>query len=150
MKKNKLLILSSIVFLSTCWSSCGEDDQEDQPDPVLFTAQEIDGSYRIISFIEDNNEIVNQFGSNIVIEISSNKDIFFPNTANYGGWEFGDATGEIDIDIIVGDSPYSEFDNDWVVVKLENNELWLYDDDFFDDEPDDDDDNEQVKLQKQD
>ena len=149
MEKIKLFVLFFLLSISTLWMACSEEEAVTIT-PVSFTAQEIDGSYTIVSFINDGNEIVSQFGSTNEIEISSNKGIFFSNTSNFGGWEFGDDTGEIDIDISKGDSPFDEFENDWVVVKLENNELWLYDDDFFDDDnPDSDDDNEQVKLQRQ-
>lgn len=149
MKKSNWLFLIFLLLVSLQWIACNEEE-DDNVAPISFTAQDIAGSYIITSFVDDGNEIASQFGNNGAIEFGSNKDVSFPGTANYGGWDFGDSDGEIDIEITVGNSPYSELEDDWVVVKLDDNELWLYDDDTFDDdEPDDDNDNEQVRLQRQ-
>lgn len=150
MKTIKSIFLISIILFSTQWIACSEEEEENLT-PIAVSAQEIDGTYLIVSFIDDGMEIVEQFGTNRAIDISSNKGLFFPNTSFYGIWDFIDDNSEIEMEISVGNSPYDKFENDWVIVKFEGDELWLYDDDFFDDDdPDADDDLEQVRLQLQD
>jgi len=149
MKNFKLCYFIFLLITAAWCSGCSEEGEEENLQPVSVTAQDLNGTFMITSFIDEGAEIVNEFGDDREIEISSNKGLFFPNTSFYGLWDFGNDNTEIVIEIIVGDPPFDNFDNEWVVVKYENDELWLYDDDYFDDDnAGDDRDLEQIKLRK--
>jgi hypothetical protein len=150
MKYFKLFYFLLTLVVAALWSGCSENEGEEESlQPVSVTAQDLNGTFLITSFIDEGAEIVNEFGNNTEIEISSNKGLFFPNTSFYGLWDFGDDNSEIVIEISVGDPPFDNFENEWVIVKYENDELWLYDNDYFADEDSNgNEDLEQIKLRK--
>ena len=146
---NKLAFSLSLLVVMYL-TGCDDNSEQPDPEPVQVTAQQLNGTYTITSFVDDGSDIIGQFGSTTEMEIFTNQDIFFKNTAVSGSWTFGDDQSEIEISIDVDQEPFNRFEDDWVIVRFQDGELWLQDDDLLDDDsPDDDDDIELVKLQKQ-
>ena len=154
-KMKKLLIIVLLLSI-TGLISCNDDEEDANPEAITVTKEQVTGKWEITSFKDDGEEIVDQFNAPKQIEIFLNGDIFFPNTNISGRWSLQNEGKELIIIIDLGDQPYKEFEDDWAVIKVDENNLWLMDNDALIEEGDDDnnssdsddDDSEEVRLRK--
>ena len=150
----KRFLIIVFILSVTGFTGCNDNEEEVNPEALTVTKDQVTGKWLIANFTDGGKEIADQFDPPGHIEIFSNGDIFFPETTISGRWSLQDDNKEVVIIIDSSVEPYKQFEDDWAVIKVDDNNLWLIDDDALDEEEADDssdaddDNSEEVRLRK--
>lgn len=132
---NKFVLLCLITF---AFGGCKKFEEGPQFSLKSRTAR-VANEWEVESYLDKGNNKTALFSSS-TIELTKSEAVTIttPNGTYTGTWEFDDEDDdddkddddvEIEIKLSSKDVLASEFEGDWTVIRLKDNEMWLRDDD---------------------